>query len=220
MSERTGRRLQAVLLVPAAPVDPCMLAQSSGTSPSHPVTRSTAALLVNLLAFQLGWFACVLGAAWGRPWLGPLVALPVLLWHLHNAGRPGREALLLATAGLLGLVLDSALVLAGRLSFTQGILIAGLAPYWMVTLWALFASTFNVSLRWLRDRLPLAALFGAVGGPLAYLAGARLGAAHIMEPAWLGHLAVAAVYALATPALLVLARRLDGFAPAAAADRP
>lgn len=174
-----------------------------------------AALLVNVAGFQVGWFACVLGAASGRPWLGPLVALPLVLWHLRGAARPLAEARLLAAAGLLGLVLDSALVLAGRLSFTRGVLVAGLAPYWMVTLWVLFATTFNVSLRWLRGHLPLATLFGAVGGPLAYLAGGRLGAAEILEPAWLTYLAVAAVYALATPLLLLLARRLDGFVPAA-----
>jgi hypothetical protein len=29
-------------------------------------------LLVNFVAFQLGWFACVLGAAQGLPWLGPV----------------------------------------------------------------------------------------------------------------------------------------------------
>jgi hypothetical protein len=144
------------------------------------------------------------------------VALPILLWHLRAAVRPGREVLLLVAAGVLGLVLDSALVLAGRLAFAEGVLVPGLAPYWMVTLWVLFATTFNRSLRWLRGLLPLAALLGAVGGPLAYLAGARLGAAEVLEPAWLGHLAVAAIYALATPALLALARRLDGFASGAA----
>ncbi len=187
------------------------LAEPTTTAP--PARRSS--LLLNVLGFQVGWFACVLGAARGRPWLGPLVALPILLLHLRSAARPGREALLLAAAGLLGLVLDSALVLAGRLSFAQGVLVAGLAPDWMVTLWVLFATTLNVSLRWLRGLLPLAALLGAVGGPLAYLAGVRLGAGEVLEPAWLGYLAVAAVYALATPALLALARRLDGFAPAA-----
>lgn len=193
-----------------------MLAQSSGTSPSHPVTPSTAAVLVNFAGFQLGWFACVLGTAHGVPWLGPLVAVPVLAWHLRSADRPGPAALLLAAAAVSGFVLDSLLVQAGRLSFARGVLLEGTAPYWMVTLWVLFATTFNVSLRWLRGRLALAALLGAVGGPLAYLAGARLGAAEVLEPAWVTHLAVAAVYALATPALLVLARRLDGFAPAAA----
>lgn len=191
-----------------------MLAQPvpAPTPPAASAIRPTL-LVANVVAFQLGWLACVLGAAAGRPWLGPLVALPVLAFHLRSAARPTVELALLAAAGLTGLVLDSLLVLAGRLAFTQGVLAPGLAPYWMVALWLLFATTFNVSLRWLRIRPAIAALLGAVGGPLAYLAGARVGAAEVLEPAWATHLAVALAYALATPLLLALARRLDGFAP-------
>jgi len=169
-------------------------------------------VILNILGFQIGWFACVLGAASGRPWLGPLVAAPVLAWHLARAARPEREAGLLLLAGLVGLVLDSILVQAGRLRFAEGTVVPGLAPYWMLTLWLLFASTFNLSLRWLRDRLGLAALFGAVGGPLAYAAGARLGAAEALEPLALTLAAVSLSYALATPLLLFAARQLDGFA--------
>lgn len=185
------------------------------TTRTSPEPSRPALLVANIVAFQAGWLACVLGAAGGRPWLGPLVALPVLAFHLRSAARPGVELALLAAAGLTGLALDSLLVLAGRLAFEEGVLVPGLAPYWMVALWLLFATTFNVSLRWLRTRPALAALLGAVGGPLAYLAGARLGAAEVLEPALATHLAVALAYALATPLLLALARRLDGFAPAA-----
>lgn len=170
------------------------------------------ALLINLAGFQLGWFACVLGAAHGLPWLGPLVALPVLYRHLRAAAAPAAEARLLLAAALVGLAIDSALLATGRLAFTEGVLLPPLAPYWMVTLWLLFASTFNVSLRRLRERPLFAAGLGAAGGPLAYLAGEGLGAARILEPAWATHLAVAVAYAVATPALLTLARRLDGFA--------
>jgi hypothetical protein len=77
----------------------------------------------------------------------------------------------------------------------------------MVALWALFATTLNESLRMLQTRPWIAALFGAVGGPLAYYAGAGLGALHFVDPgAMLGALTVG--WALATPLLLSLARRL------------
>lgn len=195
-----------------------MLARARGETaigtPAAPAAEAPAgrALLINLAGFQFGWFACVLGAAHGMPWLGPLVALPVLVRHLRAAAAPGAEAALLLVAALVGLAIDSALVATGRLAFTEGVLLPGFAPYWMVTLWLLFASTFNVSLRWLRERPLFAAGLGAVGGPLAYLAGRGLGAATILEPAWATHLAVAVAYAVATPALLALARRFDGFA--------
>lgn len=189
-----------------------MLAQPSSASRRTRDPRSTVAIVANVAAFQLGWFACVLGAAYGMPWLGPLLALPVLGWHLASAARPARAALLLAAAALVGFALDTILIRAERLAFTEGVLVEGFAPYWMVTLWALFASTFNVSLRWLRDRLVLAALSGAIGGALAYWAGARLGAARILEPAWASLLSVALLYAVATPLLVLFARELDGFA--------
>jgi hypothetical protein len=192
-----------------------MLARAPSDFPSSGrAGPSTTAILVNVVGFQLGWFACVLGAAHGMPWLGPLLALPILSWHVASATRPARAALLLAVAALAGLGLDTLLIRAERFAFTQGILVEGFAPHWMVCLWALFASTFNVSLRWMREKPLLAALFGAVGGPLAYWAGARLGAATLLEPAWAGLLLVGLVYAVATPVLLLLACELDGFATA------
>jgi Protein of unknown function (DUF2878) len=41
-----------------------------------------------------------------------------------------------------------------------------------------FATTFHTSLSWLSSRYFLAAIFGAVGGPVGYYAGAQLGALH------------------------------------------
>ena len=52
----------------------------------------------------------------------------------------------------------------------------------MVSLWIAFATTLNHSLRWLVNRPVAAALCGAIGGPLAYLAGAKLGALTIGAP--------------------------------------
>ena len=49
-------------------------------------------------------------------------------------------------------------------------------PMWFFALYALLATTLNASLGWLRGRPVLAAVLGAIGGPLAYYAGARIGA--------------------------------------------
>lgn len=84
-----------------------------------------------------------------------------------------------------------------------------LAPWWILALWALFATTLNVSLGWLRSRLLLAGVLGGVAGPFAYWAGERLGALSLREPvAALGALTLG--WAAILPALLALARRLDG----------
>lgn len=54
--------------------------------------------LVNLMFFQAGWFACVLGAAAGRPWSGAGLGLILVLAHLVLVWDRVGEAKLLAFA--------------------------------------------------------------------------------------------------------------------------
>ena len=166
-------------------------------------------ILFNALAFQLGWFACVLGGANRLPWLGTLVAALIVYWHLHQAQRPGREFALLAVVGVLGALWDSLLVALGWLHYPSGTLMNNTAPHWIIAMWVLFASTLNVSLRWLRGRRALGALLGAVAGPLAYYAGAGLGGVDITAPL-LAFTALAAGWAVFVPLLISLSTRLDG----------
>lgn len=164
---------------------------------------------VNVAAFQVGWFACVLGGARGMPWAGTAIALGVVAIHLYNAPRPRHEALLIMFAAVLGLAADTLLIRAGWLVFSSGAIVPGAAPHWIVAMWMIFATTLNVSLRWMKKRWLLAVGFGAVGGPLAYVAGAKLGAVILPEPI-AALVAVAAVWALAMPLLLLVADRFDG----------
>ena len=61
---------------------------------------------------------------------------------------------------------------------------------------------------WLvRGSVRLAALFGMVGGPLAFFGGARLGAADLHPDLWISLGALALEWALAMPLLLWLAGR-------------
>jgi len=166
-------------------------------------------ILFNAIAFQLGWFACVLGGANQLPWMGTLVAVLIVYWHLHQAQHPGREFALLAVVGVMGALWDSLLVAAGWLEYPSGILLSNTAPHWIVAMWVLFASTLNVSLRWLRRRWVLATLLGAVAGPLAYYAGAGLGGVVITAPLP-AFTALAAGWAAFVPLLIRLSTRLDG----------
>jgi hypothetical protein len=168
-------------------------------------------MLVNFIAFQIGWFACVLGGANGWPWLGVLVMIAVVTRHLYQATQPRAELTLIVLSGLLGFGADSLLTGLGLLHFPSGQFHEALSPYWMVAMWMLFATTLNVSLRWLKPYLALAALLGAVAGPLAYYAGARLGGVSFADPLT-GLIAVGGVWALAMPLLLVIASRWNGVA--------
>jgi hypothetical protein len=175
------------------------------------------AIVQNFVLFQIGWFACVLGAAHGPAWAGALTALAIVAWHIARAVVPRRELSLVACAAALGIVFESLLVQSGWIRFGAGVLVEGAATYWMVALWALFATTLNVSLRGLRTHGWLAALLGAIGGPLAYFAGARLGALELVATG-AGLAAIAAGWAVLTPLLFRAALRLDGYGTARAAS--
>lgn len=168
-------------------------------------------ILLNFAACQLGWFACVLGGANDLALAGTLAVAVVVGMHLALAKRPAPEALLIAMAAAIGLAWDSALVALGLMKYPSGNFAAGLAPYWIVAMWALFATSLNLSMAWLKGRPRLAALFGAVGGPLAYLGGAELGGLEMPDPVLaLGVQAVG--WAVIMPVLTLLAERLNGFA--------
>ena len=168
-------------------------------------------LAINVVIYQLCWFACILGAANGLPTLGVAIVAAAVAYHLYSAQLAVPELILIAIAALIGAAWDSLLVAAGWLVYPNGMLLEGTAPYWIVALWISFATTFNVSLRWFKQRLLLAALFGAVGGPLAFLAGERLGGVVFTSyPAALTALALG--WALLMPLMLLVARRFNGFA--------
>jgi len=162
--------------------------------------------LVNLLAMQISWFACVLGAAHQLPWLGVFVALAVVALHLLRSAQRRVELQLIISALLMGLVIDSALAGGGWIGFTSGTLMAGVTTPWMLGLWIAFATTLTSSLNWLMLRPPLAVLFGAIGGPAAYWSGAKLGALTLTQAAP-ALAAIGACWAVAMAIFVVLVRR-------------
>lgn len=169
--------------------------------------------LANFVLFQLGWFACVLSGAARAPWLGAAFSAAIVAWHLWSAPRPQDELKLIGAAMAIGAVWDTLLVWNGWLTYPSGMLLPFAAPYWIILMWALFATTLNVSLRWLKGRPLFAALFGAMGGPLAYLAGQRLGAVNFVHETN-ALLALLVGWAIFTPLLMILSQRYDGYAPA------
>jgi hypothetical protein len=46
----------------------------------------------------------------------------------------------------------------------------------MTVLWGLFATTLNISLRWLKNQYLLSTFIGGISGPIAYWSGSKLGA--------------------------------------------
>jgi len=170
--------------------------------------------VVNFVGFQCAWFACVLGAAAGRAWLALPVVIAVVGWHVARASAPRRELAVLLIAATAGALWDSVPAAAGWIVYADGVVIERAAPWWIAALWLSFATTLNVSLRWLRGRWLAAPLLGAVAGPLCYRAGAAFGALSLAEPL-AALVAQSVAWALLLPALVEVARRFDGVEPAA-----
>ena len=166
-------------------------------------------VLLNIVVFKIAWLSTVLGGANDLPLIGPVVVMGAIAIHLWFAAEPARELLLVLITGVIGVTWDSFMVSAGWLSYPSGVFISGVAPYWIVAMWMLFATTLNVSFRWLQQRLWLAAIMGAVFGPLSYYAGASAGAVVLHNPnaAFTG---LSISWAIMLPSLLWLAQQLDG----------
>ena len=168
-------------------------------------------ILINAAVFQVGWLCCVLAGAHHVPWLGTAAALLIVGWHLLGAHDRRKALSLIATVVGIGAVWDSLLVAAGWLQYPSGTLISGTAPHWIIAMWALFATTLNVSLRWLKHRPITAAILGAVAGPAAYFAGYKLGGVQFPDMTT-ALLVLAGGWAVLMPLLMLLSNRFDGMA--------
>jgi hypothetical protein len=167
-------------------------------------------IVINFVLFQIGWFACVLGAAKQLPWLGVGIVLAIMAWHLLQARQPKYEIILLLIALLIGGLFDQMLLSLNLVSYQAHGWQDSLVPAWILALWAVFVTALNVSLRWMRGRWLIAVLFGAIGGPMAYIGAARLGAVYL-DNLPLSYVALSVGWAILTPLLLIISEKFDGF---------
>lgn len=152
-------------------------------------------LLLNAGLFQLGWFACVLGAQ--RSWL-LLIAIACLAIHLLWIANDRDEWRRLLRIAACGWVLDSALFHLGLFDFSGA---TWVLPLWLAVLWLLFASTLRHSLSWTRRPWWVGSLLGAFGGALSYWGGAKLAGVGLPLGTWPSMLVLALIWAILMPAL-------------------
>lgn len=167
-------------------------------------------VIINFVLFQAAWFACVLGAANDMPWLGVIATVFVIAWHLNQAKEAKPEAILLIITLVIGAMFDQLMLNLNLIHYQSHGWSDALVPAWILALWTGFVTALNVSLRWMQGKWLVAILFGAIGGPLAYMGAARLGAVTLnVYPQ--SYLALSIGWAILTPVLLMLAKRYDGF---------
>lgn len=158
-----------------------------------------------LVAYQAVWFFSVIGAGLDLAWPGVIAAATFAAWRLVVTPHRIVELKLMVTSFLLGLVLQIAWVEGGWIRYAAP-WPSPLIPAWLMALWLAFGLTIVPLFGFLHARPLLAALLGAVGGPLAFLGAARgWQAATLAQPTWESVLALAAGWAIALPLLTSLA---------------
>ena len=168
-------------------------------------------IITNFLLFQLGWFACVLGGAYDQALLGSLIALSIIAYHCYRAPDTIKEGRLLLLALIIGLVFESIITSQGIARYSNGQILDFMAPLWMILMWPLFATTLNLSMRWMKGLSPiLVAIIGALFAPLAYYAGNRLGAV-TYDDITISLVIIAMAWAALLPVLVRFSLNLDGY---------
>ena len=166
------------------------------------------ALLVNFIGFQVGWFACVLGAANDKELLGMIIALGIVIYHVVNQGDSRKELKLVLAATVIGLLWETWVLNLNILRYPSHPEALFWAPTWLIMMWALFATTINLSMGWLKGRWVLAVFMGAIFGPLAFVAGEKLGAVVFLDST-LSMITLAIGWGLLMPLLLWIAERIN-----------
>jgi hypothetical protein len=124
-------------------------------------------MLFNLIGFNISWFGLVL--------LGQSFIPFALFWlglHLYFCKKPLVEFKLILSITIIGTLIDSTLLFLDVLQFHDRMII----PFWLITLWAVFAATIAHSLKFLANSKRLQFTIGLIFPPLSYIGGASLSA--------------------------------------------
>lgn len=163
---------------------------------------------VNFIIFQVCWFTCVMGAANNLGWLGPflvIITVPLqirLLTENHRA-----EIFFVMICGISGSLLETLMIVANVYTPVDQVW-GQVCPPWMAALWFNFALLVSISLAWLKGKYTMAAILGALAGPIAYWGGEKLGALTVAASFSRGYVILAVIWALALPLLVYLHNRL------------
>ena len=128
--------------------------------------------------------------------------------HVALSVERSLEVRLVVLATVVGAVVEAIQIWTGTYRFTSGTVSGALPPPWLLAMWAQFATTFRFSLRSVMMRPVPAVLFGAAGGPIAFLAGERLGAVTLQPPLGYGLMRLSISWAIALGIFSAVARRV------------
>ena len=162
--------------------------------------------IINFIFFQLIWFVCIIGAATNETHAAVAFSLLIILFHLYLTKDKKNELKILLLASILGFLFDGFLLKNELVLYANHGWSYSITPLWIIVLWMGFAITLNSSLSWLKKKIKLSVLLGAIGGPLAYLAGEKLNAVTILSPNAI--IVIAIGWGIITPLLIIITNKL------------
>ena len=166
-------------------------------------------MLINVVLFQVCWWACILGAAKGFSYLAVVLVILSFLFQSYRSENLKEELVFGLSATLLGSAFDSLGIYFDIFSFPNGSEVSWSYPLWMSALWLNFATLFSKSLKWMSGKYLLSAVLGFFGGPMSYYAGASFGAIALGENFYLSLVIIGLMWAIATPVMLYGSDRIS-----------
>ena len=130
----------------------------------NPVPQSAAVQTrhswINFVLFQSVYTLSLVGVINNVAWIGCLGLAAFAIWHARTSKAAKTDFLLVGIAVVVGALLDTLYMRSGLITYNGELLWSGIAPLWILALWANFALTLGGCLSWLRGRLALAAVPG------------------------------------------------------------
>lgn len=166
--------------------------------------------VVNGLAFYVGWILAIGFAAVGSPLKAALASYVLVALHLALNRHQRKELVMVASLTAMGGVLDTLYMCFGVVRFeSPNYFLPQICPLWIMGLYALFGTSIDHSLFWLRGRPFVAAVLGAGGGILSYVGGVAAGAAELPLPHYLSLVVIGVVWFFFTPFIYRYSQWLD-----------
>lgn len=130
--------------------------------------------IANALGYQAVWFVTLFSASKGHFWFGFFSSLVFSGLMLFFGGNAKKDCQIVLIGLILGVSIDSVFAASGWIEYSQAWPSINIVPLWIIALWLSFSFTLNHSMSFLRKNYLMAAVFGFIGGPLAYWCADRI----------------------------------------------
>lgn len=146
--------------------------------------------ILSAILFQIGWLLCI--------FCPPIVALTYVIFyiviHFIYINRQSLFWLFSLRLFFIGIAVDAFWVYSGVIQLS---IMDKVIPYWLVSLWLMFALALPFGFGFIRKHNALAVGFGVFGAPLSYVTGAiSRDDVMLMSPIWQSVLCIGVSWAV------------------------